>query len=139
MYSDAQQREGELAHLNIYPNGTFKIPDDPRITRVGRFLRRTSLDELPQLFNVLFGNMSLVGPRPALPGDLNRYEPHHFQRLAVIPGMTGPWQVSGRNLITDFETIVNMERSYIQGWSLLLDIKILLKTPGVVVRGEGAF
>lgn len=139
MHVNAQAREGELAHLNIYSNGTFKIPEDPRVTRVGRFLRRTSLDELPQLFNVLLGNMSLVGPRPALPGDLDRYEPHHFQRLAVIPGMTGPWQVSGRNLITDFETIVSMERSYIQGWSLLLDVKILLRTPGVVVRGEGAF
>jgi exopolysaccharide biosynthesis polyprenyl glycosylphosphotransferase len=139
MYADAQQREHELAHLNIYSNGTFKIVGDPRVTRVGRLLRRTSMDELPQLFNVLIGNMSLVGPRPALPADLERYEPHHFQRLTVIPGMTGPWQVGGRNLITDFETIIRMERSYIQSWSLLLDIKILMRTPGVVWRGEGAY
>jgi exopolysaccharide biosynthesis polyprenyl glycosylphosphotransferase len=139
MYANAQQMEHELAHLNIYANGTFKVMGDPRVTRVGRLLRRTSMDELPQLFNVLLGNMSLVGPRPALPGDLERYEPHHFERLTVIPGMTGPWQVGGRNLITDFETIIRMERSYIQSWSLLLDVKILLRTPGVVWRGEGAY
>ena len=139
MYADAEAREQELAHLNIYPNGTFKIANDPRVTRVGKLLRRTSLDELPQLFNVLLGNMSLVGPRPALPSDLDRYQPHHFQRLTVIPGITGPWQVAGRNLITDFETIIGMERQYIQTWSLLLDVKILLRTPGVVWRGEGAY
>jgi exopolysaccharide biosynthesis polyprenyl glycosylphosphotransferase len=139
MYADAEQRERELEHLNIYPNGTFKIANDPRVTRVGRLLRRTSLDELPQLFNVILGNMSLVGPRPALPADLGRYQPHHFERLTVIPGITGPWQVGGRNLVTDFETVIGMERQYIDRWSLLLDIKILLKTPGVVFRGEGAY
>lgn len=139
MASDAEKREEELAHLNIYSNGTFKIADDPRVTRVGRWLRRTSLDELPQLFNVLLGNMSLVGPRPALPRDLDRYQPHHFQRLTVIPGITGPWQVGGRNLVTDFETIIGMERQYIQSWSFWLDLKILARTPGVVWRGEGAY
>jgi exopolysaccharide biosynthesis polyprenyl glycosylphosphotransferase len=140
MAVDAERRERELAHLNIYGNrGTFKLKDDPRITRVGRLLRRTSMDELPQLLNVLTGDMSLVGPRPALLGDIDRYEPHHFERLMVVPGMTGPWQVSGRNLITDFETIVRMERDYIRGWSLLLDIKILFRTIGVVIRGEGAY
>lgn len=139
MYQDAEAREIELAHLNIYQGGTFKIPNDPRVTRVGRFLRRTSLDELPQLFNVLLGNMSMVGPRPALVGDIDRYEPHHFERLTVIPGITGPWQVNGRNLITDFDEIVRMERAYITGWSLWLDTKILLRTLRVVVSGEGAF
>lgn len=140
MSADAAERERELAHLNIYgERGTFKVRNDPRITRVGRVLRRTSMDELPQLINVLKGEMSLVGPRPALVSDIERYEPHHFERLSVVPGLTGPWQVSGRNLITDFETIVQMERAYISNWSLLLDAKILLRTVGVVIRGEGAY
>jgi exopolysaccharide biosynthesis polyprenyl glycosylphosphotransferase len=139
MTVDAEARELELAHLNIYGNGTFKLRHDPRVTRVGRFLRRTSLDELPQLFNVLMGDMSIVGPRPALVNDINRYEPHHFERLSVVPGITGPWQVNGRNLITDFETIVKMERDYISSWSLVLDAKIMLRTIGVVVRGDGAY
>jgi exopolysaccharide biosynthesis polyprenyl glycosylphosphotransferase len=139
MVADAAEREAELAHLNIYQGGTFKVRNDPRITRMGRFLRRTSLDELPQLFNVLTGEMSLVGPRPALVSDLSRYEPRHFERLAVIPGITGAWQVGGRNLITDFETVYDMDRSYIRSWSLLLDIKIMLRTVKVVVTGEGAY
>jgi exopolysaccharide biosynthesis polyprenyl glycosylphosphotransferase len=139
MYTDAEAREKELAHLNIYQGGTFKIPNDPRATRVGRFLRRTSLDELPQLFNVVLGDMSLVGPRPALIGDIDRYETHHFERLTVIPGITGPWQVGGRNLITDFEQVIQLERDYIRSWSLLLDAKLLLRTLKVVVRGEGAY
>lgn len=139
MYAGAEAREKELAHLNIYPGGTFKIANDPRVTRVGRVLRRTSLDELPQLFNVLVGDMSLVGPRPALLGDIDRYQPHHFERLTVIPGITGPWQVGGRNLITDFDAIVRLERAYIRSWSLLLDAKILLRTLKVVIRGEGAY
>jgi exopolysaccharide biosynthesis polyprenyl glycosylphosphotransferase len=139
MVDGADQREAELAHLNIYGNGTFKLREDPRITRIGRILRRTSLDELPQLWNVLLGDMSIVGPRPALTGDVARYEPHHFERLTVVPGITGPWQVGGRNLITDFETIVAMERTYITQWSLVLDVKIMLKTFGVVIRGDGAY
>lgn len=139
MYVDAEEQEKDLAHLNIYPGGTFKVRDDPRVTRVGRILRRTSLDELPQLFNVLQGEMSLVGPRPALVSDLARYEPHHFERLSVIPGMTGAWQVGGRNLITDFETIFSLDRSYIRRWSLLLDVKIMLRTLKVVITGEGAY
>lgn len=139
MTVDAEAREAELAHLNLYSGGTFKVRNDPRVTRVGRILRRTSLDELPQLFNVLLGEMSLVGPRPALVSDLERYEPHHFERLSVIPGMTGAWQVGGRNLITDFETIFRLDRSYIRRWSLLLDIKILMRTLKVVITGEGAY
>lgn len=139
MTVDAEAREAELAHLNLYSGGTFKVRNDPRVTRVGRILRRTSLDELPQLFNVLLGEMSLVGPRPALVSDLERYEPHHFERLSVIPGITGAWQVGGRNLITDFETIFRLDRSYIRRWSLLLDIKILVRTLKVVITGEGAY
>jgi exopolysaccharide biosynthesis polyprenyl glycosylphosphotransferase len=134
---DAKER---LAHLNSYADPRlFKLANDPRITRVGRFLRRSSLDELPQLINVLLGEMSLVGPRPPLPAEVARYEPHHMVRLAVLPGITGPWQVNGRNLITDFETVVQLERGYIHSWSLLADVKILLRTIGVVLRGEGAY
>jgi lipopolysaccharide/colanic/teichoic acid biosynthesis glycosyltransferase len=139
MFIDAEEQEKDLSHLNIYEGGTFKIRNDPRVTRVGRILRRTSLDELPQLFNVLIGEMSLVGPRPALVTDLERYEAHHYERLSVIPGITGAWQVGGRNLITDFETILRMDRSYIRQWSLLLDIKIMLRTLKVVITGEGAY
>jgi exopolysaccharide biosynthesis polyprenyl glycosylphosphotransferase len=140
MCVDAEGQEKDLAHLNIYAEqGTFKVKDDPRVTRVGRVLRRTSLDELPQLLNVLMGEMSIVGPRPALVNDIDRYQPHHFERLTVVPGITGPWQVGGRNLITDFEQVVQMERTYIRAWSLFLDAKIMLKTVGVVIRGDGAY
>lgn len=136
----ADEIKAQLAHLNAYADHRlFKLPDDPRTTRVGRFLRRSSLDELPQLFNVLAGDMSLVGPRPPLPSEVESYEPHHHARLAVVPGITGPWQVGGRNLVTDFETIVSMERSYIESWSLMLDAKILLQTVPVVIRGKGAY
>ncbi|MDQ3521979.1 MAG: sugar transferase [Gemmatimonadota bacterium] len=140
MFQDAEDRKHELAHLNIYGNPRlFKLPNDPRVTRMGGFLRRSSLDELPQLFNVLFGDMSLVGPRPPIPSEVDSYEPHHYERLSVVPGITGPWQVGGRNLITDFEVVVQMERAYISSWSLLLDAKILFRTFGVVFRGWGAY
>ncbi len=140
MSLDADEAKERLAHLNPYADSRlFKLPNDPRITRVGRFLRRSSLDELPQIFNVLMGQMSLVGPRPPVPVEVARYEPHHHVRLSVLPGITGPWQVNGRNLITDFETVVQLERSYIHSWSLLLDVKILLRTVTVVLRGEGAY
>lgn len=139
MHEGAVALEPELAHLNIYPTGAFKIRNDPRVTRLGRFLRRWSLDELPQLFNVLRGEMSLVGPRPPMPSEVAGYKPHHFERLSVIPGMTGPWQVSGRNLITDFDQVVKLERAYIRSWSLLLDAKILMRTVAAVVRGNGAY
>jgi lipopolysaccharide/colanic/teichoic acid biosynthesis glycosyltransferase len=140
MTTDAEARLAELAHLNIYgEQALFKLVNDPRITRVGSFLRRTSLDELPQLMNVLLGDMSLVGPRPLPLSDVDRFEPHHFERLSVVPGITGPWQVSGRNMITDFDEILKMERRYITEWSLLVDVKIIARTMVVVVRGDGAY
>jgi exopolysaccharide biosynthesis polyprenyl glycosylphosphotransferase len=136
----AESERQAIAHLNSYADERlFKTPNDPRITRVGRFLRRFSLDELPQLFNILVGDMSLVGPRPPLPSEVNSYEAHHLIRLSVVPGLTGPWQVNGRNLITDFEEVVRLERSYIESWSLRSDIEIMLRTLGVVLSGKGAY
>jgi lipopolysaccharide/colanic/teichoic acid biosynthesis glycosyltransferase len=116
----------------------FKIARDPRITRVGAFLRKTSLDELPQLLNVLKGDMSLVGPRP-LPSEGVEYDEHHTARLAVRPGITGPWQVSGRNQITDFEQVVALEVEYLRAWSFWRDVEILARTVPAVVMGRGAY
>lgn len=117
----------------------FKIPHDPRTTRVGRFLRRWSLDELPQIWNVLRGDMSLVGPRPFFESDLEDYEAHHFRRLGAKPGITGLWQVSGRSDVVDFEEVVRLDREYIEHWSIWLDISIMLRTiPAVFGRG-GAY
>jgi exopolysaccharide biosynthesis polyprenyl glycosylphosphotransferase len=140
MAHEAEHRKPDVEHLNPYADGRlFKLRDDPRITRVGRVLRRFSLDELPQLFNILGGDMSLVGPRPPLPSEVRRYEPRHFVRLSVTPGLTGPWQVNGRNLITDFEEVVRLERAYVDDWSLRLDLEIMAKTVGVVISGKGAY
>jgi len=114
----------------------FKIRNDPRVTRMGRFLRRSSLDELPQLLNVLKGEMSLVGPRPFFPGDLADYERHHFERLHVLPGITGLWQISGRSDVVDFEEVIRLDREYIENWSVLTDIRILIWTlPAALGRG----
>jgi lipopolysaccharide/colanic/teichoic acid biosynthesis glycosyltransferase len=114
----------------------FKIPNDPRVTRVGRFLRRSSLDELPQLLNVLRGEMSLVGPRPFFPSDFADYERHHFERLHVLPGITGLWQVSGRSTVVDFEEVIRLDRAYIENWSVLQDVLILMRTfPAAFGRG----
>lgn len=136
----AERRHQDVAHLNHYADARlFKLRGDPRITRVGRFLRRFSLDELPQLFNVIAGDMSLVGPRPPLPSEVVSYESRHYVRLTVVPGMTGPWQVGGRNLITDFEEVVRLEQRYIEHWSFSLDLRIMLKTLGVMVSGRGAY
>ena len=140
MTHEAEARREDIAHLNTYGDGRlFKMAVDPRVTRVGRILRRFSLDELPQLFNIIAGHMSLVGPRPPLPTEVRQYEPRHFVRLSVVPGLTGPWQVNGRNLITDFETIVRLERDYIESWSLRSDLEIMLRTFAVVVSGKGAY
>lgn len=140
MRDEAERRHDDVAHLNHYADARlFKLQDDPRITRVGRWLRRFSLDELPQLFNVMAGDMSLVGPRPPLPTEVKRYEQRHFVRLSVVPGMTGPWQVGGRNLITDFEEVVRLEQAYVEGWSFRLDLRIMIKTIGVMISGKGAY
>ena len=140
MTHEPERTNDQVAHLNAYSDGRlFKTRNDPRITRVGRFLRRFSLDELPQLFNVLAGDMSLVGPRPPVPEEVSKYEPRHYVRLTVVPGVTGPWQTSGRNLITDFEEVVRLEQAYIEGWSLGLDLRIMAKTVVVIASGEGAY
>ena len=137
---DADRRKAELAHLNHTGDPRlFKIPDDPRVTRVGRWLRKWSLDELPQLWNVLRGDMSLVGPRPFFEADTLTYDDHHFWRLGAKPGMTGLWQVSGRSSVVDFEEVVRLDRQYVHRWSLWMDLRILLQTPRAVVRRTGAF
>jgi lipopolysaccharide/colanic/teichoic acid biosynthesis glycosyltransferase len=136
----SERRHDDIAHLNHYADARlFKLQDDPRITRVGRLLRRFSLDELPQLFNVIVGEMSLVGPRPPLPKEVVTYEHRHYVRLSVVPGITGPWQTSGRNLITEFEQVVRLEQDYIEHWSLWLDLRIMAKTVAVMLSGIGAY
>jgi lipopolysaccharide/colanic/teichoic acid biosynthesis glycosyltransferase len=133
------EKEG-LAHLNCTGDSRlFKIPNDPRITRVGRILRRWSLDELPQIMNVLRGEMSLVGPRPFFESDMDDYEAHHYRRLGARPGLTGLWQVSGRSAVVDFEEVVRLDRQYIEQWSIWLDLSILLRTIPAVVRRKGAY
>ncbi|MEK6611373.1 MAG: exopolysaccharide biosynthesis polyprenyl glycosylphosphotransferase [Gemmatimonadota bacterium] len=141
MVADAERRQAEVAPANIHDGDQriFKLPNDPRLTAVGKFLRRSSLDELPQLWNVLRGEMSLVGPRPALPSEVLRYQPHHFVRFEVLPGITGPWQVGGRNAIRDFEEVVRLEADYVRGWTLWRDLVILLRTIPAVVSMKGAF
>jgi exopolysaccharide biosynthesis polyprenyl glycosylphosphotransferase len=133
----ADEMKSELQGLNESGDPRlFKIKNDPRVTPVGRLLRRTSLDELPQLLNVLKGEMSLVGPRPFFRGDLPGYDSHHFERLHVLPGITGLWQVSGRSDVVDFEEVVRLDRRYIQEWSVGADLMILLKTiPAALGRG----
>ena len=116
----------------------WTVKNDPRVTGIGRFMRKTSIDELPQLFNVLKGDMSIVGTRPPLISETNLYEPHHKVRLAIKPGITGMWQVSGRSDITDFEEVVRLDKEYIENWDIGLDIKILLKTVMVVVKKDGS-
>jgi lipopolysaccharide/colanic/teichoic acid biosynthesis glycosyltransferase len=138
MYADAERRRTEVAALSDREGICLKVRNDPRITPVGRFLRRTSLDELPQLFNVLAGDMSLVGPRPALPEEVALYPPEAHRRHAVRPGITGLWQVSGRADI-GFAEMIELDLSYAQRPSLVLDIIILLRTIRAVMRAEGAY
>jgi exopolysaccharide biosynthesis polyprenyl glycosylphosphotransferase len=140
MVANADQLQKQLEELNEMKDGVlFKMKDDPRITKVGKVLRRYSLDELPQIFNVLLGEMSLVGPRPLPVRDVEKFSQHHFIRHEVLPGITGLWQVSGRSNIDNFEDVVNLDISYIEKWSLWLDMKILLKTVGVVFNKTGAY
>ena len=114
------------------------MTDDPRITKIGKFIRKTSLDEFPQFLNVLKGDMSLVGTRPPTVDEFEQYEGYHKRRLSMKPGLTGVWQVSGRSDITDFEEVVRLDMEYIQNWNIAMDIKILLKTVLVVFKGEGS-
>jgi exopolysaccharide biosynthesis polyprenyl glycosylphosphotransferase len=137
MIEGAEQELAALRGQNEAEGHLFKIRDDPRITRVGRLLRRISLDEVPQFLNVLWGEMSVVGPRPPLPSEVEGYETQHFYRLRIKPGITGLWQVSGRSNLS-FEEMVSLDRFYIENWSLALDITILLKTAYVVVSRNGA-
>jgi exopolysaccharide biosynthesis polyprenyl glycosylphosphotransferase len=140
MVINADQLQAELESKNEMKDGVlFKMKDDPRITKLGTFLRRYSLDELPQLFNILLGEMSFVGPRPLPVRDVERFEERHFIRQEVLPGITGLWQVSGRSNIESFEEAVNLDISYIANWSLWLDLKILMRTVGVVLQKNGAY
>ena len=132
--------DGKMFKLDFDPRviGNRILPDGTKKTGIGDFIRRTSLDEFPQFFNVLKGDMSLVGTRPPLISETNLYEPHHKARLAIKPGITGMWQVSGRSDITDFEEVVNLDKEYINNWNIGLDIKILIRTVFLVAKGEGA-
>ena len=138
MYIDAEERKRELMEKNELNGLMFKIKDDPRITRTGRFIRKTSIDEFPQFLNVLKGDMSLVGTRPPTVDEFEQYEEHHKRRLSLKPGITGMWQVSGRSDIQDFEDVVRMDLEYIDNWSVWLDIKILIQTVFVVFSHKGA-
>jgi exopolysaccharide biosynthesis polyprenyl glycosylphosphotransferase len=140
MRAGADGEKGAFAHLNhTGDRRLFKILEDPRVTRLGAWLRRWSLDELPQLWNVLQGDMSLVGPRPFFESDLEDYEAHHFRRLGAKPGITGLWQVSGRSAVVDFEEVVRLDRQYIERWSFGLDLRVLLRTFPAVLRRTGAY
>ena len=140
MYTNADQLIKELEARNEMKDGIlFKMKDDPRITNTGKFLRRTSLDELPQLFNVLLGEMSLVGPRPLPIRDVEKFSAHHFIRHEVLPGITGLWQVSGRSNITSFEEVLRLDTFYIENWSIWLDLQILLRTVAVLLQKKGAY
>lgn len=136
MIVDADKKKRELIEKNERSGPLFKIKNDPRITRIGRFLRKTSLDELPQLVNVFIGNMSLVGPRPHLPEEIEKYEDHHHRVFALKPGVTGVAQVSGRSNL-DFEEEVKLDVYYIENWSLWLDIKLIIRSIGVIFRADG--
>jgi exopolysaccharide biosynthesis polyprenyl glycosylphosphotransferase len=138
MTKDAVERRAHHEHANELAGPIFKIRSDPRITPVGRILRKLSIDELPQLVNVLRGEMSLVGPRPPLPGEFRRYGLREMQRLSVTPGMTCVWQVSGRSEI-DWDEWIELDLEYIRNWSLLLDVKLLLLTIPAVLSGRGAY
>ena len=140
MYVDAEERKKDLAAMNKIKDGMmFKIDNDPRVTKVGAFLRRSSIDELPQLINVLKREMSLVGTRPPTLDEVQKYEAEHWRRISIQPGITGMWQVSGRSQILDFNDVVKLDEKYIDEWSVLLDVKLILKTVKVVLSSRGAY
>jgi exopolysaccharide biosynthesis polyprenyl glycosylphosphotransferase len=136
MVADAESLRAAVVHMNERDGVLFKIANDPRITRVGRLLRKYSFDELPQFFNVLMGDMSIVGPRPPLASEVKKYKVSHLRRLSVTPGITGLWQVQGRQ-DPSFDSYVSLDLSYIENWSLWLDIKIMIRTVGVILAGTG--
>ena len=138
MYVDAEKRKAELMEQNEMNGFMFKMENDPRIFPIGKFMRKYSIDELPQFWNILKGDMSLVGTRPPTVDEFVQYEAHHRARLGIKPGLTGMWQVSGRSKITDFEEVVNLDTQYISNWNLSMDIHIIFKTIDVVIRGRGA-
>lgn len=137
MVSNAEQLREQLVHLNERDGVLFKIKNDPRITNVGKFLRKYSLDELPQLWNVFIGDMSLVGPRPALPSEVRDYSPEHVRRMMVMPGITGLWQVQARDN-PSFDAYIDLDLQYVENASLWLDLKILARTLFVVLAGTGS-
>ena len=138
MHADAEERNKELMAQNEVNDLMFKMETDPRITKVGAFIRKTSIDELPQFWNVLKGDMSLVGTRPPTVDEYQQYSYYQKRRISFRPGITGLWQISGRSDIKDFDEVVKLDLAYIDNWSLMLDIKIILKTLLVVFRGSGA-
>lgn len=138
MVVDAEAQFEKVKALNETNHIMFKSKDDPRITRIGKFLRKSSLDELPQLFNILKGDMSIVGPRPPLERELVNYEKWHHVKFLRPQGLTGLWQVSGRSEITDFDDVIHLDYQYNKNWNILFDIKIILKTVPVVLFGKGA-
>ncbi len=138
MYVDAEERKKELEAENEMNGLMFKMENDPRVTKVGAFIRKTSLDEFPQFLNVLKGDMSLVGTRPPTEAEFEQYNEHYRRRLSMTPGLTGLWQISGRSDIQDFDEVVKLDLEYIDNWSLTEDFKILVKTVGVVLFGKGA-
>jgi lipopolysaccharide/colanic/teichoic acid biosynthesis glycosyltransferase len=137
MVSNADQLKRELEHMNERDGVLFKIQKDPRVTQIGKMLRKYSLDELPQLFNVLRGDMSLVGPRPPMAAEVEQYDLAHLRRLDVLPGITGLWQVEARQ-DPSFDSYISLDTAYVENWSLWLDMKILARTVGVVVSGTGS-
>jgi len=138
MYDDAHHRLTDLQESNEADGPLFKMKNDPRVTRIGKFLRRYSLDEFPQFLNVLRGEMSVVGPRPPLPSEVEQYTVNHARRLEVKPGVTGLWQVSGRSNLT-FDEMIRLDVFYIENWSLKYDLVLVARTLWVVLSGHGAY
>ncbi len=131
-------RKKELEEQNEMQGLMFKMENDPRITKVGKFIRKTSIDELPQFFNIVKGDMSLVGTRPPTEDEFEQYNSHYRRRISMTPGLTGLWQISGRSEIVDFDDVVKYDLEYIDNWTLGLDIKILVQTVWVVLTGKGS-
>lgn len=139
MCQDAEEKKKDLLSQNEMDGFMFKMKDDPRVTRVGKFIRKTSIDELPQFFNVLHGEMSVVGTRPPTVDEVSNYKRSQWRRISIKPGITGMWQISGRNDITDFDKVVELDLRYIDNWTIVMDMMIILKTVGVLFKRKGAY